>query len=115
MNMKWSLYMSSNKQNLTTGSIILKSDYWVVKISLTTGLGSYPVPQRTFLTLSGRNTGSLSVQNTLPMITSHAAGQLHIMFAPTIYHRRGAPTHLSCSFMDRDRHFDARAAPSSCC
>ena len=42
MNMKWSLYMSSNQQNLTTGSIRLKSDYWVVKISLTTGLGSYP-------------------------------------------------------------------------
>ena len=43
MNMKWSLYMSSNQQNLTTGSIRLKSDYRVVKISLTTGLGSYPV------------------------------------------------------------------------
>ena len=42
MNMKLSLYMSSNQQNLTTGSIRLKSDYWVVKISLTTGLGSYP-------------------------------------------------------------------------
>ena len=42
MNMKWSLYMSSNQQNLTTGSIGLKSDYRVVKISLTTGLGSYP-------------------------------------------------------------------------
>ena len=43
MNMKWSLYMSSNQQNLTIGSIGLKSDYRVVKISLTTGLGSYPV------------------------------------------------------------------------
>ena len=42
MNMKWSLYMSSNQQNLTTGSIRVKSDYRVVKISLTTGLGSYP-------------------------------------------------------------------------
>ena len=42
MNMKWSLYMSSNQQNLTIGSIRLKSDYRVVKISLTTGLGSYP-------------------------------------------------------------------------
>ena len=42
MNMKWSLYMSSNQQNLTTGSIGLKSDYRVVKISLTTGLGSDP-------------------------------------------------------------------------
>ena len=42
MNMKWSLYMSSNQQNLTIGSIGLKSDYRVVKISLTTGLGSYP-------------------------------------------------------------------------
>ena len=42
MNMKWSLYMSSYQQNLTTGSIRLKSDYMVVKISLTTGLGSYP-------------------------------------------------------------------------
>ena len=41
MNMKWSLYMSSNQQNLTIGSIRLKSDYRVVKISLTTGLGSY--------------------------------------------------------------------------
>ena len=40
--MKWSLYMSSNQQNLTIGSIGLKSDYRVVKISLTTGLGSYP-------------------------------------------------------------------------
>ena len=44
MNMKWSLYMSSNQQNLTIGSIRLKSDYWVVKISLTTGLGNYPGP-----------------------------------------------------------------------
>ena len=43
MNMKWSLYMSSNQQNLTTGSIRLKSDYRIVKISLTTGLGRYPV------------------------------------------------------------------------
>ena len=34
--------MSSNQQNLTIGSIRLKSDYMVVKISLTTGLGSYP-------------------------------------------------------------------------
>ena len=42
MSMKWSLNMSSNQQNLTTGSVILKSDYRVVKISLTTGLGSYP-------------------------------------------------------------------------
>ena len=42
MNMKWSLYMSSNQQNLTIGSIGLKSDYRVVKISLTTGLGSDP-------------------------------------------------------------------------
>ena len=42
MNVKWSLYMSSNQQNLTMGSIRLKSDYRVVKISLTTGLGSYP-------------------------------------------------------------------------
>ena len=42
MNMKWSLYMSSNQQNLTIGSIRLKSDYRIVKISLTTGLGSYP-------------------------------------------------------------------------
>ena len=42
MNIKWSLYMSSNQQNLTIGSIGLKSDYRVVKISLTTGLGSYP-------------------------------------------------------------------------
>ena len=42
MNMKWSLYMSSNQQNLTIGSIRQKSDYRVVKISLTTGLGSYP-------------------------------------------------------------------------
>ena len=42
MNMKWSLYMSSNQQILTIGSIGLKSDYRVVKISLTTGLGSYP-------------------------------------------------------------------------
>ena len=42
MNMKWSLYMSSNQQNLTIGSIRLKSDYRVVKISLTRGLGSYP-------------------------------------------------------------------------
>ena len=42
MNMKWSLYMSSNQQNLTMGSIRLKSDYRIVKISLTTGLGSYP-------------------------------------------------------------------------
>ena len=42
MNMKWSLYMSSNQQNLTIGFIGLKSDYRVVKISLTTGLGSYP-------------------------------------------------------------------------
>ena len=47
MNMKWSLYMSSNQQNLTIGSIGLKSDYRVVKISLTTGLGSYPeVPSK---------------------------------------------------------------------
>ena len=45
MNMKWSLYMSSNQQNLTIGSIGLKSDYRVVKISLTTGLGSYPGQQ----------------------------------------------------------------------
>ena len=42
LNLKCSLYMSSNQQNLTIGSIRLKSDYWVVKISLTTGLGSYP-------------------------------------------------------------------------
>ena len=42
MNMKWSLYMSLNQQNLTTGSTGLKSDYRVVNISLTTGLGSYP-------------------------------------------------------------------------
>ena len=42
LDMKWSLYMSSNQQNLTIGSIRLKSDYRVVKISLTTGLGSYP-------------------------------------------------------------------------
>ena len=42
MNMKWSLYMSSNQQNLTIGSIRLKSDYRIVKISLTIGLGSYP-------------------------------------------------------------------------
>ena len=42
INMKWSLYMSSNQQNLTIGSIRLESDYRVVKISLTTGLGSYP-------------------------------------------------------------------------
>ena len=42
LDMKWSLYMSSNQQNLTIGSIGLKSDYRVVKISLTTGLGSYP-------------------------------------------------------------------------
>ena len=34
--------MSSNQQNLTIGSIRLKSDYMVVKISLTTGLGSDP-------------------------------------------------------------------------
>ena len=46
MNMKWSLYMSSNQQNLTIGSIGLKSDYRVVKISLTTGLGSYPEPNK---------------------------------------------------------------------
>ena len=40
----WTLYMSSNQQNLTIGSmsIGLKSDYRRVKISLTTGLGSYP-------------------------------------------------------------------------
>ena len=38
--------MSSNQQNPTTGSIGLKSDYRVVKISLTTGLGSYPVKPR---------------------------------------------------------------------
>ena len=44
LDMKWSLYMSSNQQNLTIGSIRLKSDYRVVKISLTTGLGSYPGP-----------------------------------------------------------------------
>ena len=43
--MKWSLYMSSNQQNLTIGSIGLKSDYRVVNISLTTGLGSYPAFQ----------------------------------------------------------------------
>ena len=43
LNLKCSLYMSSNQQNLTIGSIRLKSDYRVVKISLTTGLGSYPV------------------------------------------------------------------------
>ena len=42
LNLKCSLYMSSNQQNLTIGSIRLKSDYRVVKISLTTGLGSYP-------------------------------------------------------------------------
>ena len=42
LDMKWSLYMSSNLQNLTIGSIGVKSDYRVVKISLTTGLGSYP-------------------------------------------------------------------------
>ena len=42
LDMKWSLYMSLNQQNLTVGSIGLKSDHWVVKISLTTGLGSYP-------------------------------------------------------------------------
>ena len=42
LDMKWSLYMSSNQQNLTIGSIRLKSDYRVVKISLTTVLGSYP-------------------------------------------------------------------------
>ena len=42
LDMKWSLYMSSKQQNLTIGSIGLKSDYRVVKISLTTGLGSYP-------------------------------------------------------------------------
>ena len=29
--------------NMTVGSIRLKSDYRIVKISLTTGLGSYPV------------------------------------------------------------------------
>ena len=40
--MKWSQYMSSNQQILTIGSIGLKSDYREVKISLTTGLGSYP-------------------------------------------------------------------------
>ena len=40
--MKWSLYMASNHHNLTIGSIRLKSDNRVVKISLTTGLGSYP-------------------------------------------------------------------------
>ena len=34
--------MSTNQQNLTIGSIKIKSDYRVVKISLTTGLGSYP-------------------------------------------------------------------------
>ena len=43
MNMKWSLHMSSKQQNLTIGPIGLKSDYRVVKLSLTTGLGSYPV------------------------------------------------------------------------
>ena len=42
LNLKCSLYMSSNQQNLTIGSIRLKSDNRVVKISLTTGLGSYP-------------------------------------------------------------------------
>ena len=42
LNLKCSLYMSSNQQNLTIGSIRLKSDYRLVKISLTTGLGSYP-------------------------------------------------------------------------
>ena len=45
LDMKWSLYMSSNQQNLTIGSIGLKSDYRVVKISLTTGLGSDPAPR----------------------------------------------------------------------
>ena len=42
LNLKCSLYMSSNQQNLTIGSIRLKSDHRIVKISLTTGLGSYP-------------------------------------------------------------------------
>ena len=42
LDMKWSLYMSSNQQNLTIGSIRLKSDNRVAKISLTTGLGSDP-------------------------------------------------------------------------
>ena len=42
--MKWSLYMASNHQNLTIRSIRLKSDNWVAKISLTTGLGSDPAP-----------------------------------------------------------------------
>ena len=41
------------------------------------------------------------------MITSHAAGQLHIMFAPTIYHVR-APTSLAHSWIGSDRHFDGR-------
>ena len=45
LNLKCSLYMSSNQQNLTIGSIRLKSDNRVVKISLTTGLGSYPEGQ----------------------------------------------------------------------
>ena len=35
--------MASNHQNLTIGSIRLKSDNRVAKISLTTGLGSDPV------------------------------------------------------------------------
>ena len=59
MNMKWSLYMSSNQQNLTIGSIGLKSDYRIVKISLTTGLGSYPAlwepPETLYTFFSARN------------------------------------------------------------
>ena len=66
--MKWSLYLSSNQQNLTIGSIRLKSDYWVVKISLTTGLGSYPglgAPQKCLLNCIPEAASSKSMEEKL--------------------------------------------------
>ena len=57
--------MSSNQQNLTIGSIRLKSDYWVIKISLTTGLGSYPSNCDTQNTSSECPSSCLARQNEL--------------------------------------------------
>ena len=48
LDMKWSLYMSSNQQNLTIGSIRLKSDYRIVK---------YHSQQDLVATQSGKNDG----------------------------------------------------------
>ena len=83
MNMKWSLHMSSNQQNLTIGSIGLKSDYRVVKISLTTGLGSYP-----------------DKGERLSKATHSALGDINAFSMATLHCRRGL---CDCCFLSSAR------------